>query len=150
MGRPTVRTSDLADDLCEFISTGGTLIDWCEIQGNPSHTTILRWLRTDDSFSSQYARAREDQADYFADEIKKIARECEADTAQIAKATLEINTNKWLAGKRKPKVYGEKSNVDLTSGGKPIESLTDEERAARTLAILDEARARRTGQAPTD
>ena len=44
----------------------------------------------------------------------------------------------------------EKTSVDLTTGGKPFESLTDEERTARTLAILDEARARRAGQAPTD
>lgn len=41
----------------------------------------------------------------------------------------------------------ERSAVDLTSGGKPIESLTDEERAARTLALLEQARARRAGQA---
>jgi phage terminase small subunit len=33
--------------------------------------------------------------------------------------------------------------VDVTSGGKPFESLTDEERAARVVALLDKARARR-------
>jgi hypothetical protein len=45
-----------------------------------------------------------------------------------------------------PKIYGEKSQVDLTTDGKAIESFTDEERLARMSAILDQARKRRAGQ----
>ena len=40
--------------------------------------------------------------------------------------------------------------VDVTSGGKPIESLTDAERVARISELFDEARRRRGAQASGD
>jgi hypothetical protein len=67
------------------------------------------WLALDAEFAAQYARAREEQADYYADEIIEIA-----DTAEDANlARLRIDARKWKASKLRPKKYGEK--IDLTS-----------------------------------
>jgi hypothetical protein len=43
---------------------------------------------------------------------------------------------------------GAKTAVDVTSAGERIESLTDDERIVRVAALLEQARERRTGQAP--
>jgi hypothetical protein len=145
-GRPTVRTPEFAESLCEHIANGGSLIEWCEQEGTPGYSTITDWLRDDEEFSAKYTHAREAQGDYFADKVVTTADNCVADAVEIQKAKLQIDSYKWAAAKRKPKVYGDKSAVDLTSNGKTIDSLTDDERIARTAALLDQARERRAGQ----
>lgn len=149
-GRPSIRTPELENSLFEHMAHGGSVADWCAQESNPGYTTIMRWRDEIKEFREKYTRAQEDQGDFYAEKVVSTAEQCLPDAIEIQRAKLKIDSYKWAAGKRKPKDYGDKSSVDVTSGGKPIESLTDEERAARTLAILDEARARRTGQAPTD
>ncbi len=85
---------------------------WCNEEGNPTHTTILKWLRESEAFASQYARARENQGDFYADQITTIARECPPDVGEVQRARLLIDTYKWVAGKRRPKVYGDRLALD--------------------------------------
>jgi hypothetical protein len=146
-GRPTVRTPELVEELCEHIAHGGSVVEWCAQEGRPGYTTIMRWRDEDEEFRENYTRAQEDQGDYFAEKVTITADSCIADTVEIAKAKLQIDSYKWAAGIRKPKAYGAKSAIDLTSGGKTIESLTDDERTARLAALLDKAGERRARQA---
>jgi len=70
----------------------------------------MRWLADDQDGNrrEQYARARDAQSDVIADEILMIA-----DTEEDAqKARVRIDARKWLAGKMKPKVYGDKQTVE--------------------------------------
>jgi hypothetical protein len=150
MGRPSVRLPEYVDEICTHIAQGGSLVEWCEPDERPGFSTITQWLREDEEFSAKYAHAREAQGDYFADKVVTTADNCVADAVEIQKAKLQIDSYKWAAAKRKPKVYGDKSAVDLTSNGKTIDSLTDEERTARLAALLDGARERRAGQASTE
>jgi len=147
MGRPSVRLPEYVDEICTHIAQGGSLVEWCEPDERPGFSTITQWLREDEAFSAKYAHAREAQGDYFADKVVATADNCVADAVEIQKAKLQIDSYKWAAAKRKPKVYGDKQAVDLTSNGKTIDSLTDDERTARLAALLDGARERRAGQA---
>jgi hypothetical protein len=147
MGRPSVRLPEYVDDICTHIAQGGSLVEWCEPDERPGFSTITQWLREDEEFSAKYTHAREAQGDYFADKVVTTADNCVADAVEIQKAKLQIDSYKWAAAKRKPKVYGDKQAVDLTSNGKTIDSLTDDERTARLAALLDGARERRAGQA---
>ncbi len=52
----------------------------------------------------RYARAREEQADFYADEIITIA-DTEPDAAI---ARVRIDARKWTASKLRPKVYGDR------------------------------------------
>ena len=45
----------------------------CRDEDMPGKTTVLRWLDENEEFRDQYARAREAQADHYADEIIEIA-----------------------------------------------------------------------------
>lgn len=86
----------------------------------PNKATVFRWLAIHNAFSDQYARARETQADSLADEILDIADDSSRDTYEdkdghtktdqevIARSRLRVDARKWLAGKLRPKKYGEK------------------------------------------
>ena len=53
-------------------------------------------------FSAQYARAREAQADCWADEIVAMADEAPIDAVAIHKVRLQIDAGKWVACKLLP------------------------------------------------
>jgi hypothetical protein len=97
----------------------------------PCYSNALKWLENNESLRAKYARARERQADFYADAVIEIA-DTEADANR---ARVMIDARKWYASKLKPKVYGDKLDVavshtlDLTSA-------------------LDEARGRLANAAP--
>jgi hypothetical protein len=62
-------------------------------------------------FYAHYVRAREEQANAYADEIVDITKEAGIDPAT---ARMRIDALKWIAGKRKPKVYGDKLTNEHT------------------------------------
>ncbi len=71
-----------------------------------------RWLNNEenDGFRDQYARAREFQADALFDEILYFADNSTPESVQ--QACLQIDTLKWMAGKLRPKKYGDKIEHD--------------------------------------
>lgn len=100
-------------------------------EGMPSRQTVYQWLMQDSSFTDNYTRAREAQADFFADEITDIA-----DTEEDAnKARVRIDARKWAAGKLKPKVYGDRLQLD----GDMTVSMTDAQLDSRLSKLLGKA-----------
>ena len=115
LGRPTDYTKDMADKICEKISGGLSLRAICAEAGMPARGTVYRWLIENADFQDQYTRARDKQADYFAEEIVEIADSAEAESAAVAKAKLQIDARKWAASKIAPKKYGDKQEIDVKS-----------------------------------
>ncbi|KAA0697426.1 terminase small subunit protein [Neorhizobium sp. P12A] len=128
-GRPVEYSVEIADKICELLSDGEkSLRSICAMDGMPSKSTVFRWLSAYDDFRDQYARAREAQADAIFDDILDIA-----DTPMLGEKTkvdkdgnietttgdmiehrkLQIDARKWMAGKLRPKVYGDKLDIDL-------------------------------------
>jgi hypothetical protein len=60
MGRPTKRTHENAQKICELIIEGRSLRQISAIEGMPKMQTILDWLKADPEFLGQYAHAREE------------------------------------------------------------------------------------------
>lgn len=114
-GRPTDYTKNMADKICEKIANGRSLRSICAEDGMPPMKTIYRWLEANEEFRHQYARARDKQADYFAEEIIEIADRAEAESAAVSKAKLQIDARKWAASKIAPKKYGDKTELDVKS-----------------------------------
>ena len=93
----------------------------------PDRVTIYRWLLAHDDFRNLYTRAREDQADTYADEIIAIADEMpeviavtdkhgaliehKLDGAYLQWQKNRIDARKWTAMKLKPKKYGERKQI---------------------------------------
>ena len=99
-------------------------------------STVFKWLSENEDFAKQYARAREVQADALFDEILDIADDGSNDWMEkrnadgknigwqengeaLRRSQLRIDARKWMAGKLRPKKYGEK--LALTDGeGGPV------------------------------
>lgn len=135
-GRPSKYSEEIADKICELISTTSRgLNDICkELKVHP--VTVYRWVEDIEAFRNKYTRAREAQADLLADEIISIADDGSRDTKTIKKggelievedtewtnrSKLRVEARKWIASKLKPKKYGDK--LDMTSDGEKITSV---------------------------
>ncbi len=93
--------------VCARIAGGESLRFICEDKDLPDRDTINRWLNADNdgALCSQYARAREEQADFYADEIITIADD---ESLLSEDRRIRIDARKWVASKLKPKRYGDK------------------------------------------
>ena len=99
--------------ILDAIAKGRSLRSVCDEVGIPP-STFCDWKDADGRLAEHYARARELQAEHYADEIIRIA-----DTSEDPqKARLQVDARKWIASKLLPKKYGDK--VDLTTNGKDL------------------------------
>ncbi len=144
-GRPTIRTPETAEAICEAIACGKSLYRVLSRPGMPSYAAVCVWLKEDPEFQEQYARAREAQADFLADEIIEIADR----KGDVQRARVRIEARMWYAGKLQPKKYGPKAdgttvNVGVCVGDSAF-VLTEERRAKlielrrRAIAFKSEA-----------
>lgn len=85
----------------------------------PCKTTVFKWIHTNADFADNYARAREAQAEGFAEEIVAIA-----DTGDIDRIKTQVDARKWVASKILAKKYGDKLDLNV---GVSLASLSDEE-----------------------
>ena len=119
IGRPSDFTEETATLMCEQLALGKSLRAICESPDMPGQTTVFRWLEQNVGFREQYARARELQADTFADEIVALADK--AEDANLAR--IQIDARKWAAAKQRPSKYSERVVNELTGkDGKPIQT----------------------------
>lgn len=116
-------TQDIFDRICERIADGESLRGICQDDDMPSRVTVFKWLSQNPELANQYARAREAQADAIFDEILSIADDAANDWMErhgnedagwvangehIQRSRVRIDARKWMAGKLRPKVYGDK------------------------------------------
>jgi hypothetical protein len=121
IGRPTLFTPELGDRICAEVMAGNPLVRICAADDMPHPATVYRWFRENKSFCDNYARAKEDQADYFVEDILQIADIATPEDIQVAR--LRVDTRKWAASKYKPKKYGDKITQEQTGpDGGPIEN----------------------------
>lgn len=128
------------DELCDYIVEGGNLWAFCQARKFP-YSTVRDWIEACPERSAKYARAREDRSDKLADEIVAISDDVSGDvmedpqtgkavlnTAAVQRAKLRVDARKWVAAKLKPRVYGDKVQVDALIDTR---SMSDEELAKR-------------------
>lgn len=133
-GRPSIYSKELADKVCERIAEGASIRTACAPDGMPSISTFFKWIRENQEFAQQYARATEERTEAMSEDILDIADDGSNDLMTIQKGSqsyeienkevtnrsrLRVDTRKWLMSKMKPKKYGDK--VDVTSDGKAIQ-----------------------------
>lgn len=137
-GAPTIFSQDIADKICEEIATSSkSLKTICRPADMPAVRTVLKWLSEGDKedgkpelkgFVHQYARAREEQADFLAEEIIEIADDGSNDLMTITKgdisyeqenkevtnrSKLRVEARKWIASKLKPKKYADRIDHNI-------------------------------------
>lgn len=133
--RPLEFKQSVADIICDRLADGESLRAICEDDNMPNRSTVFKWLGKIETFADQYARAREAQADAVFDEILSIADDGRNDWMEklddagyrengeaLRRSQLRIDARKWMAGKLRPKKYGDKlALTDGDGGGLVIE-----------------------------
>ena len=112
-GRPSTYSAAIANRICERIAEGEPLTKICRDKSMPAYRTVLNWRVKDSEFLQMYTRAREDAGDTLADEIRELAKRVVDGTLEPNAGRVAIDALKWIASKLKPKVYGDRSRVDV-------------------------------------
>ncbi|HWT63349.1 MAG TPA: terminase small subunit protein [Ochrobactrum sp.] len=122
-------SQEMADAICERIADGDSLRTICADERFPARSTVFKWLSQHEAFADQYAHAREAQADAIFDDMLNIADtpvegektkvtsdgKIETTTGDmIEHRRLQVETRKWMAGKLRPKKYGDRTQMQLT------------------------------------
>lgn len=139
------------DELLDRHASGETITSICKSMGL-SIAAPWRWQDKDpDGFGKRYARAREEHAHALAASIADIADGTDvlslsaAEIAGVAAETLDpkkrdeflrmfnanaiqrdrlrVDARKWVTAKALPRIYSEKQQVDVTSGGNTLADL---------------------------
>jgi len=141
MGRPSSYTDAVAMRICTRLANGESLRTICLDADMPDRGTVIYWLAQERNaeFARQYARAREAQADHYADEIieisntpvigkktKKTGKVTEVTTGDmIEHRRLQVDARKWYAEKVAPKKYGTRAALEHTGrDGKDLPATT--------------------------
>ena len=111
---------ELAAELCEYLANGGSLREWCRMDGHPCFNVVYNWLEEDESFSNAYARARERQAHNDADRLNELIERVESGNIGANEARIVADILKWTAARRAPKSYGDKVQLTGTADGAPL------------------------------
>lgn len=137
-GRPTTYTKQLGSAICGRIAQGESVRTICADEAMPAASTIYLWLldSAKHEFSEQYAKARSIQAEMMFEELLEIADDgtndwmekenkdgstyTALDHEHVQRSRLRVDTRKWYLSKVLPKKFGDKQEVDLTSGGEPL------------------------------
>lgn len=150
-------TAEIEDEILSRIAKGQAVARICEDDWLPCEKTFYNRLEADPAFVQRYLRARERQADRIFEECLAIADSQEGDVITrdgvdvvnhdvIARAKLRIDTRMRMAGKLKPKVYGDKVAIGGADDLPPIQT-EDVGRAAAKVADMLNAIAERSGTA---
>lgn len=122
-------TNEIGVHICRLIrSTDRGMGGICKENPDiPCRATIFEWIATIPEFREMYVKAKQDQVESMVNTILDISDECREDSAAaVAKAKLQVDTRKWLAGKLVPRLYGDKYKADDIPS---VNDLTEEQKA---------------------
>lgn len=121
------------NDICNELAQSNKGLKHICLKYNVSTVAFYSWIQNDENLLNKYTRAREQQADFLADEIIEISDDSSNDDEVIEtqngtkvienkewtnRSKLRVEARKWVASKLKPKKYGEK--LDVTTGGEKL------------------------------
>ena len=122
MGRPPEAVpEDKAQAICEWISLGNTLRQWCR-ENDIHYSTVYLWMEKDAEFAQRFARARETGHDAIADEALAIIDTFPVETVSDSGSRLDAGHVAWLKNRAEmrlkllakwnPKKYGDRVGVE--------------------------------------
>lgn len=129
-GRPSEYNLEAVDRICDGMLNGKGLLKICSEPDMPNRSTVYRWLDQNEDFRKRFARAREAQMDYYAEQILAIAfdesgdiiydqegegtkakTKAVANHAKVQRDRLKVDSLKWTASRLFPKRYGDKMEL---------------------------------------
>lgn len=150
MARPALEfCQPIADEIVRRISEGEDLSGICKHDpAMPSLPTVYKWLHANVAFANSYAHAREIQGELLAAQAQEIATRTHIElpngmfvAADPMRDRLAVDTIKWRAAHLRPKVWGDKQQVEL-SGQLTLNDASEEDLLEELLALLASGRVR--------
>lgn len=140
-GLKLVRSQELLHSVCKLIQDGFSLRFASSELGFPT-SSFCDWISEDEIARDQYTRARQIQADKYADEIVEMSDSAIGKPAEIVTAIRNaVDARKWTAAKLRPKVYGDRPaevNVNTTNNFLVVSEARQKEIQERTHKLLTE------------
>ena len=135
MGRPSNYSLTIATKICADIANGLSLREIAKKPGYPAkERTIWSWLNKHESFQQEYARAREKQQDWAADEVVRTGLRAINGELDPQAARVYTDALKWRAGKLN-KRYADRQVVEHEIGDKLLDRIEQAE-SRNKLAIV--------------
>lgn len=133
MGRKSIYTDEIAQEIVERLSKGEPMAAICRDEHMPAVRTVSDWIAGDEQFSASIARAREDGFDALAAQCLDIADDASNDSKLvgggdddaghlvpnsewISRSKLRVETRLKLLAKWDPKRYGDKVDHNVSGG----------------------------------
>lgn len=156
MSTESLYTEELADEICQRLAGGRSLLSICGDDDMPDKSQVFRWLGKYESFRDKYARAREAWAEYefenmmsIADTPKEGQRTKESDEGtettyedMLGHRSLQVSTRKWVLERMAPRKYGQLIKNEVTNPDGSLRGMSEEQAAAK-LDLLMRTLARR-------
>ena len=156
-GRPTIFSQKLASEICVRLAIGESLVEITREEKMPGYRTVMTWLFTDwpeddprYGFRQLCARAREAQAETYADQMVVIADDEDgsdvlydmdghpvaANNVRIQRHKLRVDTRKWIVSKLLRR-YSDRVAPEIDEKVTPIEvEVLEPRELARQVALI--------------
>lgn len=144
LGRPTIFSEEIADEICERMVEGEDLVRICRDDHLPARSTIYKWMAENSVFRTRIACAREGLADFVASKIADLSEGTTDETANADRVRLAAL--QWRAARLAPRRYSEKHITEISGpDGAPVQiqsqvidarALTEEQREVLKQALL--------------
>lgn len=118
------KTQSLINEVLDRVRHGETIRNICKDPHMPHYTTFWDWVTKDNDLRQEYYKAKQDQADYFAEQILEIADESSTDIIEsfdkngrripivnyenIKRSELRVRARQWLMERVQRERYNEK------------------------------------------
>ena len=104
-GRPSSFNADTAQEILERLWEGDSLLTICADDDMPPLRTVYKWMDANADFRQNYTRARERQADTFAEKIQDVA----FNLAILPEhKRIMVDSIKWRAARQNWRAWGDK------------------------------------------
>ena len=143
IGRPSLYNEEIAAEVCGLVASGLSIRRVCMTPGMPGRRTIYEWEEKVPDFAHNLARAREDCADWHADQAVQAALDAK-DKDSAAAARVKIQVHLALAKVIDPKRYNDrlevehKGNLSLLTGGIVVNVLRSRQQADQIIDVTPE------------
>ena len=102
-------TTEITNQICEKLMSGGPLTRICEAKDLPSLSTVHRLINKDPSFAKQIIQARKVGCQFYLDKmIDELETVSNKDVGIVRE---KLHHYRWLASKLLPSLYGDKQEV---------------------------------------
>ncbi len=108
------RRAKIMDTVSERLIEGESLRQICLDPDMPGRFAILKWVNEDTDLATQYALAREIQADALDDDMAATIADILSGKLDAQAARVVLHANQWRASKMRPKRYGDKIDHNVT------------------------------------